>query len=270
MRLQTYITEKKEDSEKTIELIKKNCGPFLKELKQTGKKQFLYRGYETVSGTITKKRSRNDRRPRDMDETTSEYLDDLFKRKFGWFARSAGIFAISKRGDTIEYGTPYLFFPIGKYKYIWSPSVDDLYTKINDRNLSLEDDFLENYENHWNAKYGEYSGNGTWKYNDIEIEQAESESEVMIEVMKNQKLFGIKDCDDFNWSLIEFIPNITLEEYVEIEEDKQKEKLKDLISSYINKKLKQAIDFGSEITFSCKEYYLVDETLKDVLAKEFF
>jgi len=271
MRLQQYITEVKiTEPEQVIDILKKDCIPFLKELKKTGRKKILYRGYyDFNSGIITKKKTRNDRTPKDMDETTSEYLDNLFKKKFGWYARSAGIFATANVFDTYEYGKPFLFFPIGKYKYIWSPVVNDLYTKIDNKGLSLEDveeRFSEDYE----MEQGEYTNNGSWEYDGIELEYAESRSEAKMEMMDNQELFGFESWNDFDEDLLEFIPDLTLEEFIEQKEEEIEYHLKDLVSSYTNKNLKQAIQMKNEITFNCKEYYLVLESLDTVLKHEFF
>ena len=54
-------------------------------------------------------------------------LDKLFLEKFGWRARSEGVFA---QALPKYYSNPYLFFPAGSYKYVWSPKIQDLYREV--------------------------------------------------------------------------------------------------------------------------------------------
>ena len=142
MRLIKYINETKinvSEPEEVIDILRKDCMPFITELKRTGfKDNFFYRGHGYAEGMITKKRIRDNRRPKDMGPETSDFLDWAFKKKFGWAARSNGIFATSKPKDAMQYGEPFIFFPIGKYKYIWSPGVPDLYSEIDNNKLHLD------------------------------------------------------------------------------------------------------------------------------------
>lgn len=70
--------------------------------------------------------SRQDRRPQDMPIEIHNKYDELFLEKFGWKARSEGVFVAG--GDRTSYGTPFFFFPVNGYKFIWSPAIFDLYT----------------------------------------------------------------------------------------------------------------------------------------------
>jgi len=197
MRLTKYINEIKQfNYDDVIDALKKNCAPFLKELKQTGRKKFLFRGHQYASRTITKKKTRQDRTPKDMDEKTSSYLDNLFKKKFGWFARSAGVFATADIGETYEYGKPFLFFPIGKYKYIWSPVVDDLYTKIDNKDLSLENIEERFNEYHYNNLIHDGEFEGRWEYDGIDLQIDGDRDDAIEELEYNFEMFGIENDED--------------------------------------------------------------------------
>jgi hypothetical protein len=130
-RLQQYINEEKtKDLQYLINMVKSDCKPFLREMKKAG--QFLYRGYDNVEYSTTevvyyKKKVRSDRKPRDMYQNVHNKMDKLFDEKFGWKARSNGIFCTGDRTTALGYGTAFMVFPIGNFKFIWSPEVEDLW-----------------------------------------------------------------------------------------------------------------------------------------------
>lgn len=67
------------------------------------------------------------RQPKDMPFHLHSFLDNLFLQKFGWRARSAGVFCTGEESQANYYGTPYKIYPTDGYKFIWSPEVMDLY-----------------------------------------------------------------------------------------------------------------------------------------------
>ena len=110
----------------------------------------------------------------------SKEADKLFKEMFGWEVRN-GIFTSSTLN--YMYGEPYLFFPIGDFKFVWSPDIDDFYDAWQDAQIKF----------------------------------------------------------------------YTLD-----------------IHSYIDKYLEKAIKSGNEISFNCKEYYLVDLKMRTFLEDNLF
>ena len=133
-RFQQYLNEESEgiDIDGIIDKLEDKCQPYLKECKKGG--GFLYRGYsKSNKDGIFKLKPRNNRRPKDMPIEIHKLLDDLFKKKFGWKARSEGVFSISDSYGAGEYNT-YLdiLFPIGNFKYVWSPGVVDILLMLND------------------------------------------------------------------------------------------------------------------------------------------
>jgi hypothetical protein len=139
MRFQGFLTEKKIPPATAVQIIRSSCKPFLREI-ENGWFGFLYRGSKKRFETnIERFSSRTDRRPVDMSLTKHEILDRIFEKKFGWKARSGGVFCSGHPSIAARYGTPYLFFPIGEYKYIWSPEIRDLYDYINKKTPSFMD-----------------------------------------------------------------------------------------------------------------------------------
>lgn len=119
--------------------IKKDCKPFLKEIGK--RKIMLWRGTEKQIGDIKILRRRKDRKPFSSTKYTHQAFDELFLEYHGWKARSEGVFVSSEKDDLFSYGDDsYGFFPIGNYRYLWSPHVQDLWTTaiVRERAISKE------------------------------------------------------------------------------------------------------------------------------------
>ncbi|NPV12927.1 MAG: hypothetical protein HPY57_14240 [Ignavibacteria bacterium] len=128
-----YFGNIEEQKEMISFLIKRDCEKFLKE------------GYPMFRGMnlrepieIIKKFDGNinvTRPPKDTPQHIHKMIGDLFVEKFGWNPRNKGVFATSCYEDATlynEYGDVYVFMPIGDYKYLYNPSVYDLYRKLTD------------------------------------------------------------------------------------------------------------------------------------------
>jgi hypothetical protein len=126
MKFTDYILEEKMTTDKIAKKIVDACSPFLKEFIKFKKDDFLYRGSSDNSADITKKSSHLDNRHPAL--TLLEIHDKLntkFEEKFGWKVRN-GVSVSPYIYTSCVYGNPHLFFPIGKYKYAWSPKIHDL------------------------------------------------------------------------------------------------------------------------------------------------
>jgi hypothetical protein len=151
MRLRRYINEDYQVGHKTYptqtegwldwcenewpkikKLIRKDCGPWLSAIKGCQHKA-AFRG---VSNTdILKdltfiKAIRQNRKPKDTNRADHIALDNGFEKAFGWRPRSQAMFIINDYSVAQAYGTPYLVFPVGKFKFIWSNHISDLYGGI--------------------------------------------------------------------------------------------------------------------------------------------
>lgn len=121
MKFQSYLKEEIVLHEgNIIEYLDKNCKKFLNEIKGN----YIFRGIGNYQDYAIKT-PRKDRLPRDLNQKLHDFYDEAFKRAFGWKVRSEGVFTTGSR--THMYGGIHLFFPIGNYKYLWSPKIYDLY-----------------------------------------------------------------------------------------------------------------------------------------------
>lgn len=145
MRLYNYLNE---DIEKELQYynpierteidvawnkIQKECKPFLRDIKNAD--SFLYRGMMHGKGTFFKKKVRKNRVPTTTTKSLHEAYDRYFNEKFGWKARSNGLFVTGSTNDAGSYGRTYMIFPIGNYKFVWSEDVGDLFIYGHDNNL---------------------------------------------------------------------------------------------------------------------------------------
>ena len=122
---------KKEVCKGFIETIKKDCTIFLEDTKDC--KSWLVRWTSKPIMGLQKFVPRADRKPTDTPQWLHDYMDKLFYKKFGWKARSEGVFAITVKGTVQNFELHNPIFPIGKYKYIWSPDVTDLYMTLENK-----------------------------------------------------------------------------------------------------------------------------------------
>lgn len=130
MRLERHLNESftLDDVDDIIMTIRRDCQPFLQEFNMNFP---VYRGtHKDFEGSLLRVRSRTKRVPRDTPKHLHKLLDDILYRKFGWKARSEGVFVSKDRKSIGSYGYPHMVFPKGKYKYVWSPEIKDLYRSI--------------------------------------------------------------------------------------------------------------------------------------------
>jgi len=128
MKSTEFILE--EVTEQNIEewawLIKEDCQFYLR---QNNPKNFpLYRGLKMEDEPFLKKRVRlKDRTPKDMNPELHHELNSYFQTKFGSPFRNA-MFCTGNEAEATVYGAYYYVFPRGKFEFIWSPHIDDLFS----------------------------------------------------------------------------------------------------------------------------------------------
>jgi len=119
--------------------IKKNCQPVLRELNSQETPPLLYRGIKSNDpifiGTV-----RKNRRPKDTGIEYHNLFNNSFFKLFGWKPRSEGLFVSGEVWSTKSYGDTYIIFPMGDFKFIYSPNVIDLYVEL--QNITNYDDFI--------------------------------------------------------------------------------------------------------------------------------
>jgi len=139
MRFKQYLNEASPPKEEILALIKKDCKPFLADWRKLKTDDFLLSGRNDKT-FFTKKQVRKDRKPLDTLLDMHKIIDDWFYKKFGVKSRSNAVFCSFDIIITSGYGTPYLVFPIGKYKAVSSKNIKDLFRVaiINDEEKIIE------------------------------------------------------------------------------------------------------------------------------------
>ncbi len=229
MRLARYIKEAKYDNEyiatKVIyPMLVKNSKPFMIEFLRNQRKsgfKWLWRGTDkqiTEIGAVT---TRKNRKPKDTPQKVHELLDLLFFKKFGWKVRSEGVFTNPYANFVLPYGNyKYVFFPIGKYRYVWSSRVEDLFAQMYRRKLTPDKaDHL----------YSEVFGND-------EVLLPTSKEAHFEEMEKYKKWFK----DPTGW-------------FAEV-----LKRSDEIINTYQDDNMSMALAHRMEVTFNCKKYYLVE------------
>lgn len=162
MKLKSFLNEIKiseEALEKATEIakiIKKDCKPFL-QAKKGCKKNWLFRGSKlSTAKFIIRKTVRKNRRPTDTPREVHKLIDNAFLKRFGWRARSNAVFGLGSHSLHFPHlagGQEWLCFPIGKFKFIWSDEIADLYGDyIEMLELGLEEEMLDNLMNKYTDK----------------------------------------------------------------------------------------------------------------------
>lgn len=183
MRFEKYLVEGSQTPDDIIKMLHTDCAEWFNQIKGD---QVCYRGAKPITGVIEKRIPRKVRKPRDTPMVLHNSLDDEFKKKFGWKARSEGVFATSNMRQARGYGAPHAFFPIGKFKYIYSDQIEDLSDYFENEEVLAwvgDDDGYEFYEG--GVEFGSERFNNILKraintYSDKRLSYAlESDVEIM-------------------------------------------------------------------------------------------
>jgi hypothetical protein len=139
-----------EDFDDITPILKKDCKPFLKEMKKY-KGHLFFRGARYTIKDIEKIKPRKNRKPLDTPIEIHNILGNAYKKKFGWNPRTEGVFAITDEFSAELFGNVHYFFPIGNYKYLYNPKIPDLTVFFEDENViefkkRHEYDYIEDYE----------------------------------------------------------------------------------------------------------------------------
>ena len=130
MRYYNYLNEEKSYKEDDIdtlrELLHTKCGRFLNECNGN----WLYRGVRNPQHLFGIRKVRQNRKPVDNSKDVHRYFDKVLYEMFGWRARSNSLFCTGSISQTGDYGEPYVIFPIGKYNYLHSDVIFDLYLDL--------------------------------------------------------------------------------------------------------------------------------------------
>jgi hypothetical protein len=298
MSFGNYITEvRKSEIEMSniLYLIRKNCGPYLKQLRNSP--DFLWRGrYNAPTEVMTEIVPIKNREPKDTPVDVHNMLDDIFMDKWKWRARSDSVvFCYGSKSQVKSYGSPNLVFPIGNFSFLWHPTIDDLYMYLKEHTNLIDGYSGDPYDYDYN--YGPDSGNGHWEWNGyivdttrdceeaaedtfnnsyyqhrcddearkscIQLDIFQSEDECYEDAFEKCKGYSINDILRDIELEREWAPDVPIEDF---NVDKDKETLEDIISGYRNKNLSAAIKSEHEIMVRCKSYYLINPFLLNIFS----
>jgi len=282
-----------EDWNKLFQILEKDCGGFLDEIKND--QSIIFRG---IKGTklgidkgIWKKTSRNDRYAVDMRPDVSQEFDNLFSEKFGIPIRRMGVFTTKQPLNAVQYtryvgddrrrAVNFLFFPIGEYQYFWNPKIMDLYSDVelldwyNDYDYIGDDHTEDDYViDRWWSIYGApgqkrdrwswSSGGGRGQYSYKGIETGLNEiPRILGEIRENPDIYSVTsyiEQEDLIPDLV-WIPEVEIDDFEknmvdEIKRDSMNS-MNQIVQGYQDYGMKEVDE--QEITFICKEYYLIDD-----------
>ena len=135
------MTEEDDNIDDIIKVINTKCKPFVSQYKGHIMGLF-YRAVKKKALRYMIKTARlEDRKPLHSTVGFHFRFNELLIEKFGWPVRN-GVFATSDWSDTRLYGNPHIFFPIGKFDFVWSPKIADLFQEV--ENTPDEEEEIKN------------------------------------------------------------------------------------------------------------------------------
>jgi hypothetical protein len=125
MRFLRYISEERQSTEKWVETIKSSCQQYLSE-SPPGSRPLLRGLHNPVEDGIAIIRvNLQDRPPRDTNLEYHKIINQYFIDRFGYPFRN-GVFATTSEPQASMYGEPHYFIPVGQYRVLGSPTVEDM------------------------------------------------------------------------------------------------------------------------------------------------
>lgn len=299
MKFLKYLVEDAQTAETICKILEKDCIKFIEELRG----DFLYRGTHNDVNNIKRFTSRiiSGRIPKDTYKDIHNALNKEFKSQFGWNVRD-GVFTSFDIPTVREYGKPHLFFPIGDYKYCYSPDVEDFYINVhNDILYEVKHKVYDIYD----KIYGYDKNKGKWEFKTFYEYTTDSSIsfKTVKEIAKKYNLdysklysnmtgnpisgipYTIYLSDDYKEHLINNFPEFSekkgdfmfiwktdklfsnfMDDYL-LKNDVYD--FRKLISTYTNKNIKRLYNQKNEISFNCDSYYLIDRGFTDVIENYF-
>jgi hypothetical protein len=177
MKFIHYLNENETSPEKIVSILREECAPILKWMSKHRYNRFLRRfGHSLGRTEFDLIIPRKDRKPSDTPLWVHKLLDQAFNKKFGVKARSSGVFCRKVVIQEFTFpisGEAYAIFPVGDYKYLWAPDINDLYLEWT---KNIED--VENKEN-IKIRTKSWAEDIVKQYTDKDLDKAYSE-EIML------------------------------------------------------------------------------------------
>lgn len=273
--MKLYENFKGDEVDNLIQILKRDCGKFIEELKFP-----LFRGFggdkspNTENSLIHSKNvMRTDRRPLDTNLDTHYLLNVKFEEIFNTPVRN-GTFVTPIPSLALQYGSAwnpsmdkvFMFFPIGDYKYYWSPIIEDMFTYIDNKiwfdrsSIDIESEWESGRTQYYNGKntgihdgyyldifdYHRYNNNYLYDYKFDSYQQFNNS---LVEWVNIKDKYG--SFDEYESDRLDQIDKM---EYMDLDY---------ITNTYRNNNINK--NKKSEVSFFCEEYYLVEFKLKDVV-----
>jgi len=275
-----------------IDLIKRDCAPFLKEFDFPvfrgahieRPEDIYYNGEKDINGSISsenkfiysKRKMRHNRYPESTPREIHDDLNESFREKFGVNVRN-GIFTSLDYNLAERFGDgDFMFFPIGEYKYYWSPIIRDLWDFISEKLWVRYGDDIPRLNSlskgQWeNGEIYYYNGKDTGcvKRRDFGYFY-EYHNEYLNDYSGNYKLdedlLELKDVKQMYDSYEEY-RDFKISQMYEIKESD----IEYIVSTYKDSDINELLNNGwkhpvsgdirpssNEVTFICNEYYIIN------------
>ena len=123
-----------------IKRIQSECKPYLEAIEYNVLEYRLYRGMQGTNAPYMSGRVRlTGRKPQATGTHVHDAVNEYFTENFGAPFRNA-LFTSSNPNFAADYGNLFIVFPTGKFKFIWSPNIEDLYNHEWALDEALDDD----------------------------------------------------------------------------------------------------------------------------------
>lgn len=277
MRLLKHLNEARGETTllEIVQTLFDNCRPYLKEMSKTGVAHMLFSGRKD-SKDVLYRPVRKNRYSMDTPQELSEDLDGRFKRKFGWKPRTGGIFCTGDYKVASDYGVPYSIFPIGKFRFIWSPHIKDMWTHLDGSELvgfyQGEDVEPDEYskQNYYDEAYRDAEEEYANRHDEPEESDFEDDDgEVDDDAFQDAYDDWRNEKESYAEEQAERYTSAWIDEYRNEAESRIDSDMDSLISDYTNKDLKAAIHSKNEIMLDAKEIIGINYAVYKPYLEEF-
>lgn len=122
MRFKQFISEESEFSAKKIV---SDCAPWFKA--NAPSHYIIWHGTSSFKKESMLIRNRPRSNPSNSSIQIHNTVNRILQIKFGWLPRTEGLFVSGDRNVSSVYGKAYACYPVGDFKFVWSPDIADLF-----------------------------------------------------------------------------------------------------------------------------------------------
>ena len=124
--MEIYKINESVNPKDALALIKKDCHQYISQINNLDGNR-LRRGMKFNKDFKKMNAVGNGRNEEQTDIEWEKYADQWFSERVGFQARSQTAYCAGGVPMAKRYGLPYSVFPIGNFKFVWSPVVEDLF-----------------------------------------------------------------------------------------------------------------------------------------------